>query len=243
MPDYPEQCLPDWYNPDLGKNSPCPYGRKLPGDVTLPLAPNFLQIVAAVYSALPFIVAFYSFCRLCVFRGTREFSFFAFLCAIYIANDIALKQYLHMKRPEGSCNLSCGMPSTHSTISIGLLALIIYDAWCRRKASLTGPLTFFDVDYHRMVVLGRNSCTYFIMIWVLILLPCPFSRIVLLDHTWAQIAVGSAVGLFYAFLWSLLVRKLQERYSLVLNEKICGILTHNYPLPEVFLNSSPLLST
>uniref|UniRef100_A0A7S2PA17 Phosphatidic acid phosphatase type 2/haloperoxidase domain-containing protein n=1 Tax=Zooxanthella nutricula TaxID=1333877 RepID=A0A7S2PA17_9DINO len=134
------------------KSNRCPYGVKLPGDVTWPgevpddlvglVAPmSCLSFIAVVYSYLPFFWAGVCIVDLCVRRGTRQLSTVSWLLALVIFNECFLKLLVQQPRPGtllqvrdyngrfvGSCAESCGMPSSHSAIAFGWFVLLIADA-------------------------------------------------------------------------------------------------------------------
>lgn len=73
----------------------------------------------------------------------------------------------------------------------------------------------------------------YIFFWGWLLLPVPVARIVLFDHSVAQVFLGCIEGFSLAFLWWRLVRNLQQMYEYEVGVKCCfGCLTHNFPLQE-----------
>ena len=104
-------------------------------------------------------------------------------------------------RPVGSCQLSCGMPSGHSSFSIGFFVLMFLDVaqrvnpmdiaggattrwWrlcCKREVQwLRNPLA------NPVAISGRGLVVATFQ-WGLILLPVPVSRIALRDHSLTQV--------------------------------------------------------
>merc|ERR1712080_718912 len=54
--------------------------------------------------------------------------FLAFIIFIVVVNELILKKIAKQPRPDLSCNLTCGFPSGHSTMSIGFFVLLYLDA-------------------------------------------------------------------------------------------------------------------
>jgi len=128
----------------------CPFGRSLVGDVTWPSPPqdlwdvverlSIMQVVAVVVSYIPYAVALWAIIAFFVVRGTRQLFVLSWLGLFVIVNELVIKELFHVPRPGttlewavngklvGSCLESCGMPSSHSGLSCGLLLLIFLDA-------------------------------------------------------------------------------------------------------------------
>jgi len=138
-------CMKEWQkNPpaDLPEGD-CPFGEKLPGDVTWPdyakarkYYPNeklFLGDVATpifctlsvTYSYIPYVFALGIVIKFLVRRGTRELMFLGFLAFLVACNEVLVKPFLKAPRPALSCLISCGMPSSHAAISTGTVTLFM----------------------------------------------------------------------------------------------------------------------
>jgi membrane-associated phospholipid phosphatase len=153
--------------------------------------------------------------------GTRELAFLLFVIFQVSIGEGIIKKLFKVPRPEQSCCTTCGMPSSHSTISVGLFALLLLDALWRSTNGLDDRT--WSMSRRRIEVLGRVSfaCTRnlslrFVLCWGAILLPVPLTRVALHDHTLAQVVIGSAIGcaeaiLFWTFLQSILVPKVRDR--------------------------------
>lgn len=73
----------------------------------------------------------------------------------------------------------------------------------------------------------------YVSFWFVIMVPVPFMRVALYDHTLGQAAVGSAIGPVIAIMWWRVVRYLQQRYRALEGQKFFfGLLVHNYTLPR-----------
>lgn len=114
-------------------NSTCPYGRSLPGSVTLPNLADLTfdmqvaTILCVGWSLLPFVIMGLGAVQAILSRGTRLWSFMIFAVSITVLNELILKRIFQMPRPYQSCSTSCGMPSGHSTLAMGFLALCVHD--------------------------------------------------------------------------------------------------------------------
>ncbi|CAJ1451768.1 unnamed protein product [Effrenium voratum] len=139
-------------------NADCPYGLTLPIDVTWPIVPDdvahmvepvtLLKLIAVVYSYLPLIPVFFITAEFLVCRGTRQLWILMWLGIICSVNEGIVKKLISEPRPgsmmelrgdhgllEGSCVISCGMPSSHSAIAMGWFILSILDATARTHLS------------------------------------------------------------------------------------------------------------
>ncbi|GMI50385.1 hypothetical protein TeGR_g13824 [Tetraparma gracilis] len=149
-------------------------------DVTIPTNPTLIQYPALVWSYMPYV------CTLIwiVFslRGRTTTALYGYLLSGLIAgtNEVFIKRALDRDRPPESCLPSYGAPSTHATFSIAWFAWICLEGLYHRRAlSLT--------TWQRMVFL-----------LALALLPVPWSRTMLKDHSVNQVLAGSAWGLCWA---------------------------------------------
>jgi len=246
--------------------SECPYGTRLPGDVTwadwrkaeadglISKDQDPGQMIFAIcvfYSYLPYLVVLWGTLVLLMRRGTRELSFCALILCTYIFSDVIVKRILSEPRPERSCLDSCGMPSSHSAISMGLFTLVWIDVLLRAYPSLgrsaerclhVSQVRLFyaenftmwrhgDVDemFSWRLVVGK------LVNWTVILLPVPFSRIVLRDHTPKQVLVGSCLGISVVVVWMCIGFLAMHRCNHRLGESLrvggYTVVEHNLPLP------------
>ncbi|CAK8991998.1 unnamed protein product [Durusdinium trenchii] len=252
-----EACIPWWYNATIGFEG-CPYGRRLPGDVTLPHDTRFIDWVAVVYSYIPFVIPLLVFCELLITRGTRQLSILLFTGMTTLANELLVKPFCALPRPgalgpapgvltnslgehAGSCNTSCGMPSSHSTMAIGFLMLTMFDGIIRVKPD-TFLLSQEEVEMQQTLremisvtplapkrVMGNTEFLGFFFTWMILLGPVPMMRVVLRDHTAVQVCVGGLLGAVYALLWFRFTICMINRYKNKVGQKFCfGMLQHNY---------------
>jgi membrane-associated phospholipid phosphatase len=266
----------------------CPYGRKLPGDVTWPDPPADLHqhvrhldpicVIAVFYSYMPFFVAGCVIVKFIYGRGTKELWFLLFLGCSVFATEVVLKKQCNQPRPGtlmqvrdyngrfvGSCVETCGMPSGHAAMATGWFTLFFLDAAFRigrpsldstwavqmdedEGLSLTGVTRKYRkcliyickslilVPWVDMEILSHTKFVVYTITWCSLMLPVPFMRVVLYDHSISQVSWGMFVGFTLALVLWRLARCLQHRYSDWEGKEIfkCGrvlLLWHNYNLP------------
>ena len=93
----------------------CPYGHRLPGDVTWPEGdiPRkdswFFLYLSVFYSYVPYIFGLLLTINFLIHRGTRELQFLLFILFLVFCNEVLIKPFVHYPRPEYSCLYTCGM--------------------------------------------------------------------------------------------------------------------------------------
>lgn len=76
----------------------------------------------------------------------------------------------------------------------------------------------------------------YISVWCFIMVPVPFMRVVLYDHSVSQAFLGTLLGPTVALLWWRFVRYCQHRCQHLEGERFFfGLLIHNYKLPRFHL--------
>jgi len=154
--------------------------------------------------------------------------------------------------PSGHATMACGffmlmfLDAVFRTMP--RVPLNIHDARAYQKALAGQRRRFFGWTFKELVVIDCRACitlmplsaahtlnqtdfALYAITWGLLLLPVPFSRVVLYDHTPQQVMVGSAIGIFEALLFFGLVRSVQHRVNHNLGRRLGGILVHDFPLP------------
>lgn len=229
-------------------------------DVTVPGNPDFWQILAVGYSYVPFLVVVAAVVELLIRRGTRQLSLLVFAGTITGLNELIIKRIVQQPRPGavfsvtptgetypelfGSCVNTCGMPSSHSTMSIGFLVLLFLDTGMRvvpsrgslnghetmRSASFTEPANFFSVmPLWPKPIMSHSQFLYFVAVWSTLLGPVPLMRVQLHDHTVAQVLVGCVLGAFEAVCYYFVLYHLMERYEHLAGRSFCyNLVRHNY---------------
>eukprot|EP00435_Cladocopium_sp_Y103_P064618 s552_g26.t1 len=138
---------------------------------------------------------------------------------------------------EGSCVEKCGMPSSHAAISMGWFTLSVLDAVSKTDTSRDN---IDDTGASRDVLVAeqrkwgdfiRNFCWIpwvektdltvrefisIVLYWCLLLVPVPFMRVVLRDHTERQVFAGCILGMTLAMVWWRVLRVLERRYHITL---------------------------
>jgi len=258
----------------------CPFGHALPGSVTWPSPPEELRGIAAPLTFAKFIAVFYSYAPwltaastaigFAYRRSTRELWALCWLFCTITLCEGCLKPLLRQPRPGtllqvrdyngffvGSCLPSCGMPSSHSALSVGWFLLLFLDAVFRVHPYALGGKTqtmpvppdvpalqkarkflsfFLWVPWKGHDLLTHTEFVVYIMTWFIILMPVPFFRVVLYDHTTEQVIAGSLVGIFMALVWWRFVRYMQRRFqSLEGQHVLYGVVLHTYKLPQFHL--------
>lgn len=154
----------------------------------------------------------------------------------------------------GSCLESCGMPSSHSGLATGWFTLLFLDAlfrmrmrgdvgqrtWARQSTvgrewyilSKVARL-FFAVPWASKECLSTHEFLVYVVAWFIIMIPVPFMRVILYDHTTAQVFVGALIGPTIALIWWRVVRSIQIKYRPKEGEMICGFIRHNYILQSI----------
>lgn len=154
------ECHPEWR---VNSTSVCPYGRPFPfpkTDVTIPHGMTFSQGICVFYGIVPFVIIGLSvldcMCRTAKNRGigTREASFLGFILIIVALNELVFKALARQPRPKGSCILSCGFPSGHSTMALGFFTLSFLDASFRVMPKI--PLTVDAARDEARAMQGRR---------------------------------------------------------------------------------------
>eukprot|EP00928_Gymnodinium_smaydae_P099444 TRINITY_DN9486_c0_g1_i1.p1 TRINITY_DN9486_c0_g1~~TRINITY_DN9486_c0_g1_i1.p1 ORF type:complete len:266 (-),score=20.86 TRINITY_DN9486_c0_g1_i1:223-1020(-) len=247
-------CTPFWYNETLGSGT-CPYGTRLPGDVTIPNEMTTLQAIAVVYSFVPFVIAAWVFVYfLRNKRGTCQFYILSFLVAITVVNELFIKKLVRMPRPGatglltdedgrhvGSCCHSCGMPSSHACFAIGTWTLFFLEATCSVAPSSI-MLQQWALPESQLELLKdllrpdfEFSCRHvgaFLAFWSLMLLPVPIMRVALYDHSVTQVCVGGFLGGLYAAIWFTMSLPMRERLKGSLGSAVSWkMFTHNLAPP------------
>uniref|UniRef100_A0A7S0AMT2 Dolichyldiphosphatase n=1 Tax=Pyrodinium bahamense TaxID=73915 RepID=A0A7S0AMT2_9DINO len=127
LPQF-QGCIPLWADTTNGTNGTCPYGTHihLPfSGFTFPAQPSFLSLVACLYSSAPFLAMLLVLALLRKTRRPREVCWLLYSAFNGVAAEL-LKDMIGQPRPM-SCLTSCGMPSGHSSYSVGFLCLLVQD--------------------------------------------------------------------------------------------------------------------
>lgn len=186
MTDF-EGCVPRWSI--QGKQ--CIHGSRvsLPGcSFTMPKEGSVWTGIAGLYSALPFFCVVVTVVLFLRRRKPRELCWL--LCSLSTTSfAVCMERLLKERRPE-SCLTSCGMPSGHSAFSLSFLLFVLgWDSLSR--------VPRVDADSSNQRRLARKVAL------ALLMLPVPWSRVVLGDHTARQAFAGCIVGALGALLWLL----------------------------------------
>mmetsp|Transcript_17592 Transcript_17592/g.45346 ORF Transcript_17592/g.45346 Transcript_17592/m.45346 type:complete len:229 (-) Transcript_17592:50-736(-) len=201
-------CEPAWH----ARGHACPYGQHIHmpfSDFTLPSEPSVLDYVATGYSSVPFVSMLTLAAFLLCHHGLLEAALTIFI-ALVGAVMLWLKATFEQQRPAGSCIISCGMPSGHSSFSISVLTLLL----CELQGRLKGSTRLY-VSAALVAFFG----------------PVPWSRVQLGDHSVKQVAAGSAVGMGIAVVYFGFLRTVLATHAASVIERSC-CLVDNYSLPD-----------
>lgn len=180
--------------------------------------------------------------------------------------ELVWKPLLSHPRPVGSCVFTCGMPSSHATISMGFLTWMLLEGILRNKRRGTA---IYAPEAERPEETRRRAASYWedapptvritlkerwkwCVVWAILLFPVPFSRVALYDHSWAQVTAGSFIGCFEAVMFYVLLNRFGAYLDVFLvenwclrNGKTCGICSnpffHNNYEPNHFLRINTLV--
>ncbi|CAK0889188.1 unnamed protein product, partial [Prorocentrum cordatum] len=95
----------------------CPYGHKVYGlQVTLPHEHNLIDLIALLFSAVPYYLAAHVLAYSLMRRRVRETSWLFFLAFVAVVSG-TVREFVDSPRPQ-SCVPSCGWPSNHSAITV-----------------------------------------------------------------------------------------------------------------------------
>lgn len=227
-----DACVPDWATCSNFTDAVCPYGVHLLFDVTFSndvhqWSPVW-HVVLIFMSYVPVVIIVLAAIELLVRRGTRQLNFCLFYGYVIALNELIWKRMVSQPRPVGSCNFTCGMPSSHAAISLGTFSFLFLDLAFRvdplSPAVLTAVphsprcLSFYLADILSLVPLSNTrsiSNWQFIRMvgfWGDLLLLVPVSRVLLQDHSVSQVSLGCAIGMLEAVIWFFMSQNLAWRY-------------------------------
>ncbi|KAJ0408471.1 hypothetical protein ATCC90586_008409 [Pythium insidiosum] len=154
------------------------------------------DVVAVAYSMVPYLVLFSLLLNFVIRRKTWT----RLLALLFIPIMSAINAVLFVpswgscaecSRPCGSCIGVRGMPSGHSTNSIGFCLWVFLE-------SLLGVGRLRGWSWRRVLLVNILSAALFV--------PVPFSRVYLGDHTPLQVGIGAADGAVLGVLYFALLR-------------------------------------
>jgi len=206
---YPRSpCAPDWFQ----EHRPCPYGTviQLPkAGFTWPSHPSASDGLAVAFCTEPFLIGCILLCLILRTRGLRELAGLVFLAEDSLVHEILKVVLGPNMRPQGSCLITCGNPSGHCMTAYGVAAILICEefrchSYClRRVASIS--------------------------LVCILLLPMPWARQHLHDHSCLQTFTGSLCGFFNGLLFELFLFWFMTKYGSAIVRRTC--FRDNYCLP------------
>jgi len=254
----------------LNETVQCPFGSAISKvDVTIPLNATFFDWVCVVYGIIPFVVIGFAFLetilRACCHSprglGTRETSFLVFFGIQVLLGELVFKNIISQARPVGSCALTCGMPSSHATMSVGFFMLMFFDAihrvmpafprdletaqrftrsreqecccgYTTKDLLLSIPALLNFVPITDYHTLKPHSFAVLVVFWGTLLLPVGFTRVALMDHSPEQVTFGSIIGFLEAVAFFSICRHgFQKKLNHLVGKRMCCLFIHNYAVP------------
>lgn len=147
-----------------------------------------------IYSVLPSLLPLAIIGKLVWKRDTSSMLSWIFLSLIMIICEGILKNTIKQARPNGTCDCSYGMPSSHSATSYGFLVWIYLEIGFPLSGLdiIPGARGWSNPQYRRMAYIASAT---------IIFVPVPFSRVYFGYHSVAQVLVGILVGTILALGW------------------------------------------
>lgn len=192
-------CHPRWSIGHEGAAANCPYGQAalIPfATLSIPKDSSFFEVIGVIYSATPFFAVLLNTILIVVRRRTMETGWLLYTTFSGVL-ALGIKAIIRQPRPR-SCLLSCGMPSGHSVFAVGVWLVLLWDL------VVQVPDITFNSRCCRLALLS------------LMMLPVPWARVEIGDHSLSQVLAGSSLGIFTAITWIFFIwpqlEKQIERY-------------------------------
>lgn len=178
-------------------------------DISIPLAPNALLGFAMFYSLIPYAFILLLLIGWIIAPLERAYPVAIGVNILSLILVAILRASIDQFRPPDSCVTSFGMPSGHSAVAIGTLVVLLVETIRNTRRYKTWKVIALCI------------------LWTVLLLPVPFARVIIHDHTVMQAVIGSLIGLgialaVYAFLYWRYVRRrrLQQERTKIISSKI-----------------------
>lgn len=160
-------------------------------------------------------------------------------------------------RFAGSCISTCGMPSSHSMLATGWFMILLVDRISRVDSFLPSASrppnciktackhlrrSLLPWSTHNLTITQEEFAVH-LLVWLCLLIPVPWMRVVLYDHSVEQAMYGTFAGLALALAWSQVVRNLQRCFKRLELEfkpwpsSRCTLIKHDFVLER----ANPLL--
>ncbi len=191
---------------------PCEYGSliRIPfSSFTAPSYASVADILAMIYSCVPMAIVASIVCFACFTRKFLASLVFLLLFLVHFPVTEILKISIRQSRPLGSCNGNFGMPSGHSFACLSFLSFFFCFLFLRQIFS---PAHFSHLTPSHsgpQPTLKKKTQIFFLL--CLLLLPVPWARVQLRDHSPAQVSAGAALGVCWGVLWAFLQPRVVAR--------------------------------
>lgn len=160
--------------------------------LTIPQPSTFLGLLAVFFSLTPFFGIVSNLALIYWRRRPVEVGWLLFIT--YSGGiHLILKWIIRQPRPA-SCLLSCGMPSGHSVFAVGCWAILLWD--CAIQAQ--------HISENLRALRG--------LLFSVLLLPVPWARVEVGDHSLQQAVAGSSLGFLCALSWIFYLWPRFEKY-------------------------------
>lgn len=173
------KCHPEWSK----KNIPCPYGKSLILDVTkqkIPTIFNRVSIIGSYVVIISIVILHYQIWN-STLKKKHKYIINSTLPIIVILNELIIKRLFKHKRPVGSCNKSCGFPSSHAVISSYISGLsLVLTKYSKSEERKTSYILFSTTT----------------ILWLITII----SRVGVKDHSFNQVIAGSIEGFLFSFI-------------------------------------------
>lgn len=266
------ECVPKWAKDSNGTYNPltrCPYGKSLPFDVTFSKhwdekAPYF-HVALLLGGCTPAVLVSLAVLEFILRRGTRHLFVLCFLLHVILLNEYVWKRIYAEPRPEKSCNVTCGMPSSHAAVTVGMFVFLFLDLAFRVNPLSPHVLHDFEEEKPNRLCSCRRiswdmvsllplsnrrsiSNSSFIRMstfWFFVLvLYTPATRVLLADHSVEQVLAGMFIGFLEAIPWFFAGQRLANHYRTSFGRRWPKsdasewyVLRHDMILPTEMLNT------
>lgn len=233
---------PAWWGEN--KNLSCPFGTSAIGDITIPHDLSFGTVICVIYSYLVYVLGAGAVLEMLLLRNTRTAIWCALMALMVSLTEMCIKPLLAWPRPgydipanadadaQGSCNLSCGAPSTHGLVAYMTLLVYVLDASSRLETHQESQITppSWRVYLSCVPFTGARRVhwsTFFkgFVKWMFLVGPIPLCRIVLHDHSAPQMLLSLAIAVLGgSCLWFMgmrFLRRFEEKEGTYVCFRLC----------------------
>ena len=171
--------------------------------ISLPVHFDIINGLSYMSSWVPTVYIVVLFIAMVLKPTPTKIAYLSVFASSLILNEFLIKPIVSQPRPCGTClcppNHRCqGMPSSHSVVSIATYTFFLLEFCFRRQYSIASKPTSTG-DASRGYD-DTKKVIFIVLVVTLLFLPVPISRVMLLDHSVAQISIGSMIGVLFGSL-------------------------------------------